>query len=392
MSVGSILASLPLVIERDGRLYFSPVTGLEFDRRGFGFLVAGLLVLALLPDLALLLGFSLRTVTKGLMMGMAALGLNLILRHTQLVSFGHALFFGTGAYAVAVLAFYLDVTSGMLLLLGALLAGTVVAVVVGFMVAGHREIYFALLTLAFGQLAYAIVLGSQFFNFDDGLSVRVDGQRPTLGVDAVLGMDLSPAGHRIMVYYLTVALLLVLLLFTWRLANSPFGKTLDAIGQNDLRAEFIGVPVRRYVWTVFVLSGIYGALGGGLFALLELHMRPQPTLHVLVSGEILLMALVGGFGTLLGPVVGGVIVVYILDTARFYTEYFNAVAGILLVAVVIFFPRGLLGSTDQIRSGAGQLRRDPSVLGVWARDVGTRVKGGVRDGVRALKHLLFGVK
>ncbi len=392
MSLASVLSSLPLVVERDEGLRLRLLSGLELDRRQTGLLIVGIVLLFAMPDLAAILGFSFRTVSKGLMLGMAALGLNLLLRHTQLVSFGHALFFGAGAYAVAVLANYGGVTSSLVLLIGALLFGTTIAVFVGFLVAGHREIYFALLTLAFGQLGFAIVLGSQFFNFDDGLSVRIEGARPTLAVDSLLGAELSTAAYRILLYYLTIVILLALLLFTWRLANSPFGKTLDAIGQNDLRAEFLGVPVQRYIWTVFILSGAYGAIGGGLFALLELHVRPQPTLHVLVSGEILLMTLVGGFSTLLGPIIGGVIVVYILDLARFQTEFHNALAGILLVAVVIFFPRGIMGSSDDIRAGAVQVREDPSVLGVWVRELGARVRGGLRNAVVATKHLLFGAR
>lgn len=388
----SALTALPFVVQREEGVRFSPVSGLELDRRQFGLLVAGILVLLAIPDLSDILGFSFRTVSKGLMFGMAALGMNILLRHTRLVSFGHALFFGAGAYAVAVMAAYAEVTSGLGMLVVAVVVGTAVAVIVGFLVSGHREIYFALLTLAFGQLGFALVLGSQFFNFDDGLSVRVTGERPSLVIDTLLGITLSSDAYRILLYYLTVILLIALLLLTWRLANSPFGKTLDAIGQNDLRAEFIGVPVRRYIWTAFIISGAYGALGGGLFALLELHVRPQGTMHILTSGEILLMAIFGGFQTLLGPVIGGVIVVYILDLARFQTEYYNALAGLILVAVVLFFPQGLVGSSGQVKSGFAQIREDPSVIGEWIRNLGRRAVGGVRDGIEATKHLLFGAK
>lgn len=388
----SALSSLPFVVERDDQLYFRPLSGLLLDRRRFGLLVAGIVFLFAIPDIAATIGVSLRIIAKGLMFGIAALGLNILLRHTQMVSFGHALFFGAGAYAIAVLASHFGVTSGFGLLVAAFLAGTVVAIVVGFLVAGHREIYFALLTLAFGQLGFAIVLGSRFFNFDDGLAVRVGGERPTLGIDALLGVELSPGAYRIVLYYLTVVILLGLLFLTWRIANSPYGKTLDAIGQNDLRAEFIGIPVQRYIWGAFVLSGMYGALGGGLFALLELHVRPQGTLHVLTSGEILLIAILGGFQTLLGPVIGGVIVIYILDLARFQTEYFNALAGILLVAVVIFFPQGLVGSTGQIQSGFRQIRDNPAVVGSWMRELGRRSIASVRNAAHETRHLLFGVR
>ena len=385
----SVADRLPLVVEREDGLRLRLLSGLEFDRRQLAVIAVALVFLLLLPDIVSLVGLSFPFVLKGLTFGIAALGVNLLLRHTQLVSFGHAAFFGAGAYGAAVLASYGGVDSGIVLLLGAALVGTLAAVVIGFLVAGHREIYFALLTLAFGQLMFAIVIGSQFFNFDDGLSVRVDGERASLlGVDRML--DVGAGGYRVLLYYGILVILLALLLLTWRIVNSPFGKTLDAIGQNDLRAEFIGIPVKRHIWTVFILSGLYGGIGGGLFALLQPHVRPQGTLHVLISGELLLMALVGGFQTILGPIIGGVIIIYLLDLARFQADYYNALAGIILVAVVLFFPQGLLGSTDTVRSGARQVRENPRVVGSWARELGARTRGGVRNGIASAKHLLFG--
>ncbi|MFC4247451.1 branched-chain amino acid ABC transporter permease [Natribaculum luteum] len=357
--------------------------------------VLGLGVLLAVPDLARVTPLSFATIHKGLLFGLAAVGLNLLLRHTELVSFGHVAFFGTGAYGAAVLATYYEVSSGLVLLAGAVLAATAVALVVGYLVAGHLDIYFALLTLAFNQVLFAFVVQSSFFNSTDGLSVRAGGvDRPSLlGLDQLLvsaGLDPVQA-YNYVLYYLTVAILVVMVLVTWKLVNSPFGRALDAIGQDRTRARFIGIPVERYVWIAFTISGIYGGIAGGLFALLQLHVRPEPVLFAFVSGEILFMAILGGVGTLVGPVVGGVILVYLLDLARFYVTYYHALTGIVLLAVVYFLPEGVLGSLPALGAAIDRRRRDPGLVRNDVEAVVSSVRRGVHRAVTTVRILVFGV-
>jgi branched-chain amino acid transport system permease protein len=358
------------------------------SRRKLVGVAAGIALLFALPDVARFTPLSFGTLHKGVLFGMAALGLNVLLRHTELVSFGHAAFFGGGAYGAAVLASHFDVGSGLLLLLGAITVATVLAVLIGWLVAGHLDIYFALLTLAFNQVLYAVVLGSAYFNYSDGLRVRRGGTDPP----RLFGVAFEIDAYRVMLYYLTVVLLLVLLVVTWQLVRSPFGQALDAIGQDRTRARFIGIPVERYVWIAFTISGVYGGVAGGLFALMELHVRPEPTLFAFVSGEILFMAILGGFTTLVGPVVGGVVLVYLLDAARFYTEYFNGLTAVVLIFVVYFLPAGILGSLPDISAAAGRRREDPSLVADDLRGLAGRLRSGLDRATDTAYVLLFGVK
>jgi len=353
-----------------------------------GLALAGILALFLVPEVhGSFDNIRLSTTHRGLLFGLAAVGLNLLLRHTGLVSFGHAAFFGGGAYGGAALVSHTGVERGLLIILGAVLVATSLAVIIGWLVAGHVDIYFALLTLAFNQVLFAIVLGSGFFNYSDGLSVRPDGRgRPSL-----FGIDFGPTEFNLILYYLTILIVIVSLLVMWRLINSPFGRALDAIGQNRTRARFIGVPVKRYVWGAFVISGVYGGIAGGLFALLELRVLPEPTLFVFVSGEILFMAILGGFQTLTGPLVGGVILTYFLDNARFVTEYFNALTGIVLLLIVFVLPKGVVGSVADITVWARRRVRDPGRISDDIAAVTRTIISSVRDAVQTTRVLLFGV-
>lgn len=378
----------PGFVERDGERHVRVMKGLVLSKRQSLLALFGIALLLAIPDLAVLSPhLSFRILHKGLLFGFAAVGLNLLLRHTELVSFGHTAFFGAGAYTAAVMAAHLDVSSILLLLAGAVAGATLLAVLIGYLVSGHLDIYFALLTLAFNQVLFAIVLGTAFFNFNDGLSLRDSGARPEL-----LGAAFSIEVYRVLVYYLSILLILAGLLLMWRIVRSPFGRALDAIGQNRTRARFIGIPVEQYVWIAFVISGLYGGVAGGLFALLELHVRPEPVLFVFVSGEILFMAILGGFQTLLGPLIGGVVLVYLLDLGRHYTELFNLLTGVVLLAVVFLLPQGILGSWPDARAELAKVRADPNRAGEVAGNAAVAVRETLGQGVENLKILLRGVR
>jgi branched-chain amino acid transport system permease protein len=143
----------------------------------------------------------------------------------------------------------------------------------------------------------------------------------------------------------------------WRLVNSPFGKALDAIGQDRTRARFIGIPVERYVWAAFVISGVYGGVAGALYAMLQLQIDPNGTLFFLRSGDILFMTILGGFQTLIGPLVGGIVLIFVQDVGQDFTTFFNAVTGFVLLLLVFGFPEGIVGT---ITDGGSRFTRGES--------------------------------
>lgn len=321
--------------------------------------VVGIVVLFLAPDLVKFVDVvNLRMVVRGLTIGIAAVGLNVLLRHTKLVSFGHAAFFGAGGYGAAILADKHGVDSLFLLLVAGVLIATVLAMVIGYLSLRHTGLYFSLLTLAFGMLLFALVQGNDsYFNSTDGLSLRPEAgaTRPD-----ILGAALGPDVYAVLVYWIAVLVALLGLVVMYRIANSPFGKALDAIGQERTRAQFIGLSTRRYVWVAFVISGVYCGAAGALWGLYALKVDPTNTLYFLLSGKILFAAILGGFATLSGPLVGG-IVFFVLDgLASVVTDFNDFLMGLVLVALVFGFPEGIVGSIrpggrvyEWLRSGTG---------------------------------------
>lgn len=333
---------LPGIVREDGqrRLRLSGRIVLTPAQVAVG--LVGTAFLLALPDITRLSdSLQLSVFHQGVLFGIAAVGLNLLLRHTKLVSFGHAAFFGGGAYTAAVLATNFGVNSFLLLLVAAIAVATVLAAVIGALSLRHTGLYFSLLTLAFGMLLFSIVEGNdQFFGGTDGLPIRPEpAGRPLL-----FGAELSPDVYGVLLYYITLIVLLIALLIMWRIINSPFGKALDAIGQDRTRAQFIGIPVERYVWVAFVISGVYGGVAGAIYAMLQLQINPNGTLFFLRSGDILFMAILGGFQTLVGPLVGGVVLVFVQDVGQDFTVFFNAVTGLVLLLLVFGFPRGIVGT------------------------------------------------
>ncbi|WP_420028706.1 branched-chain amino acid ABC transporter permease [Halorussus caseinilyticus] len=362
--------------------------GLELTRKQAVLTVVGLLLAFAVPDLArLTASVQLSVVHQGLAFGLAAVGLNLLLRHTKLVSFGHAAFFGTGAYATALLASKLDVAMMSVLLLAAVLAAGLMAAVIGYLSLRHTGLYFSLLTLAFGQLLYALVQGQSYLGSSDGLPVRPGEANQPL----IFGLALDADAYAVLLYYLTVVFAVVSLLVMYRLVKSPFGAALDAIGQDRTRAEFIGIPVQRYVWLAFVISGLYGGLAGAIYAMVQQHVRPGPVLYFLQSGDILYMAILGGFQTLLGPLVGGVVLVFLQDAGKDFTNYFDALTGIVLLVIVFGFPQGIVGSLERggnVRQRAREFAEDPSVVGSWAAGAASALRSAFGDWVNSVRSML----
>lgn len=290
---------------------------------------------------------------QGLAFGLAALGLNVVLRKTRLVSFGHAAFFGGGAYGAAVATAKFGVESGLVMLLLGALVATLLAAVIGVLVLRSRGIYFSLLTLAFGQLLYALTLGLGYFNYSDGLPLRPDR---SLQLPLLFGIRFEGVVYQAMLYWMTVVAVVVGLYLMWRINRSAYGRALSAIGQNRTRATFVGIRTRRYIWSAFVISGTYGGIAGVLYAMYRQQVTPDQFLFVFQSGDILFMTIIGGFQTLLGPIAGGIVLVLLRDIGISLTSYFHALIGAVLLLVVFGLPEGIVGSLKGDSGGFASVR------------------------------------
>lgn len=289
------------------------------------------------PAVALFMGY-------GLITAIAGLGFNLLLGYTGLLSFGHAAYFGTGAYAAAFLYKYLGIRSLEVYLAAGMLSAGTLAIVFGTVCVRHTRIFFAILSQSL-----SLVLWSLAFKFywitggSDGLRVP----SPTL-----LGMDFSAAERKLdfliyTYYYYAVVIFLISAIVMWIIVNSHFGKTLQAIRDNETRARFLGVRVRRYRWLAFVISGIYGGLSGALWAPINGLTTPDQ-LYWLYSGEIIFQTLLGGFQSFTGPIVGSIAFTYLKTYAIGATIYWQLVMGIVVVAMIIFLPTGIVGGFNKL--------------------------------------------
>jgi len=282
--------------------------------------------------------------TYGLVFAIAALGFNLLLGYTGLLSFGHSAYFGMGAYAVAFIVKYAKLESMEAFLLGGVLASGAVAAVFGVLCVRYTKIFFGILTLALSQVLWSLAF--KFFwvtGGSDGLRVPT----PTLLGGAVrAGSDkFEFLSHRYYFYVLAVFVVAVALM--WVIVHSPFGKALQAIRDNETRAEFVGVQVCHYRWVAFLISGMFTGLAGALWVPLNGLTTPD-ILHWTFSGKIVFFTVLGGFQTFFGPIVGAVIFNYLETYAVGHTVYWQMVLGIVLVALVLVLPAGIVGTVRRL--------------------------------------------
>ena len=294
--------------------------------------VAALLVLPLLLSpyrLLLMLPF--------MAYGVILLGLNLLFGYTGLVSFGHALFVGIGAYAGAFLTTHAGIRSLEVIVLAAAVLGAVAAALVGLLCVRYVKIYFGMLTLAFGMVFYTFLL--KFYRLtggDEGMQVL----RPLL---LGLNLDAMPkTTYLVGPYYYCLGVLVVAAAVMWRIVHSPFGLCLRTIRDNPLKAEALGVSVTRYRWYAFVISGVFAAVGGALLG--PPTGNVDPTLAYWThSGSLVFMALLGGFASFFGPVLGAFVFIFLQDAVMSVVPYWRLVFGAILAIIVIFAPGGLMG-------------------------------------------------
>jgi branched-chain amino acid transport system permease protein len=285
-------------------------------------------------------------VTYGLALAIAALGFNLLLGYTGLLSFGHSAYFGTGAYTVAFIMRDLGVHSMELCILGGLVGTGLVAALFGFVCVRHTRIFFGILTLALSQVLWSLAF--KFFWVTGGTDgIRVPYSRLTL-LGGTIEFTGSGSYQRFAFdyYYYVLALFVLATVVMWVIVHSPFGKALQAIRDNEVRARFIGISVRRYRWTAFVISGAFTGLAGVLWVPLNGLTTPE-ILYWPFSGEIVFMAVLGGFRTFVGPIVGAMAFNYLRTYAVASTEYWQLLLGIVLVALVLVLPAGIAGTLVQ---------------------------------------------
>jgi branched-chain amino acid transport system permease protein len=282
--------------------------------------------------------------TYGLVFAIAALGFNLLLGYTGLLSFGHSAYFGMGAYAVAFIVKYLKLESMEAFLLGGILASGVVAALFGLLCVRYTKIFFGILTLALSQVLWSLAF--KFFwvtGGSDGLRVPT----PTLlGGFIRAGSDkFEFLSHRY--YFYVLAVFVVCVAVMWVIVHSPFGKALQAIRDNETRAEFVGVQVWHYRWVAFLISGIFTGLAGALWVPLNGLTTPD-ILHWTFSGKMVFFTVLGGFQTFFGPIMGAIIYNYLETYAVGHTVYWQMVLGIVLVVLVLALPAGIVGTVRRL--------------------------------------------
>ncbi|MHC3439302.1 ABC transporter permease [Natrialbaceae archaeon A-gly3] len=316
--------------------------------------VAGVAVLALLPlgVGTLYSTYAVSLMTEILIWGLFALSLDFVMGYTGLVSLGHALFYGMGAYAVMVLLSEELATSAPLLIATAVILCAVVAWVVGYLSIRVHGVYFAMITLGFAELFYNLVYKFDFTGGSDGLFIVPE---PYYGVAGVgwtlddLAFSVGPiaiSGSHIF-YYFVLAMLIGAFLLTRRMLQAPFGRVLKSVRENEQRSKFLGYDVTVYKRRAFVVSGGLAGLAGGLYALDELFVAPSLA-QWLNSGEVIVMVILGGMGTLYGPIIGAGVFFGLEEGLNHYTDRWRLVLGTLFVLFVIFLPRGLISAPARI--------------------------------------------
>ena len=271
-----------------------------------------------------------------LIYGLLAVGYNLLFGYTGLLSFGHAAFFGTGAYVTGIAIGQFSVSWLFAVLLG-VLSGGVLAFVMGALSIRTRGIYFSMVTLALSQLVYYIALqASSWTGGENGLRGFTVSQISLFGWTINF---LDPVNK----YYVLLVFTGLALWLVSRILNSPFGAVIEAIRENEARARACGYDVERTKLLAFTLSGLICALAGTLSAL-HLAIVPLDSLHYHTSGMIVMMTLLGGAGSFFGPFVGALVFLLIEDVVSLWTSHWQIVVGSVFILFVLFLPKGLWGT------------------------------------------------
>jgi len=279
-----------------------------------------------------------------LVMALAAMGLNLLLGYTGVLSFGHAAYFGLGAYGAGLTLKYVAASTPLAILAGTLLGG-IAGTLFGLLLVRRRGVYFAMVTIAFGQVCFYIA-----YKWDD-FTGGYDGLRGFVRAPLDFGLfKIDIAGNGMLFYYFVLFVFGVAVGLQALILKSPFGRTMLAIRENERRARFLGLPVEKHIWLSFSISCFFTALAGTLYALLNNFADPLG-LNYVMSGNIVMIAVMGGMRTFWGPLLGAVLFVMLQDYVSSMTTNWMFFVGTAFVLVVLLFPRGLMGLLQ--RKGAG---------------------------------------
>jgi len=271
-----------------------------------------------------------------LVMALAAMGLNLLLGYTGVLSFGHAAYFGLGAYGAGLTLKYVAASTPLAILAGTLLGG-IAGTLFGLLLVRRRGVYFAMVTIAFGQVCFYIA-----YKWDD-FTGGYDGLRGFVRAPLDFGLfKIDIAGNGMLFYYFVLFVFGVAVGLQALILKSPFGRTMLAIRENERRARFLGLPVEKHIWLSFSISCFFTALAGTLYALLNNFADPLG-LNYVMSGNIVMIAVMGGMRTFWGPLLGAVLFVMLQDYVSSMTTNWMFFVGTTFVLVVLLFPRGLMG-------------------------------------------------
>src|SRR5438094_10448953 len=295
--------------------------------------VAALTGLALVPIVAAAADAPFYTglFARIMIFAIAAASLDLILGYGGLISFGHAAYLGIGAYAVGILSFH-GIGNGVVHFAAAFIAAGVAALAIGFVSLRTTGVYFIMITLAFSQMVYFLGISLNQYGGDDGLNIS---RHSNFG--SALDLD-----HPVILYYVVFASLLLFLFLGNRIVHSRFGVLLQGIRSNERRMIALGFPTLRYKLAAFVMAGAVCGVAGALFANLTLFVSPS-IMHWTRSGEIMMMVILGGIGTLVGPVFGAAAYLLLESVLSRFSEHWQAILGPILILIVLSSKSGLLG-------------------------------------------------
>jgi len=298
---------------------------------GFGVVLA-LLILApfMLPE------FWKRFLTEILIWGLLAMSSDVLIGYTGMVSFGHSAFFGLGMYGAAAAILIVSPPQLVLAVIFGLVAAAAVSVFVAYFSTRLREIYFAITTLIFSQIFYVIIFTwTELTGGENGLTFK----RPELGIPGLWSTPFTTET----LHWFVLAVVTASYLILRRITQSPFGMVLQSIRENEARTRAIGYPVERYKIVAVMLSGLFAGLAGVLYAVQNRFVAPD-FVFFLVSGEAVIFNLMGGIGTLVGPILGAGAFLLLREVfSRLLTEHYLIPVGIIFIAMVIFLPQGMLG-------------------------------------------------
>ena len=274
--------------------------------------------------------------TEILIWGLLAMSSDILIGYTGMISFGHSAFFGLGMYGTAAALLTVSPPNLWLALLYGLVGAAAVAVFVAYFATRLRDIYFSITTLVFSQIFYVIIFTwTAVTGGENGLTFR----RPELAIPGLVSVPFTSDT----LHWFVLAVVTVSYLVLRRVTQSPFGMVLQAIRENEPRTRAIGYPVERYKIVAVMLSGLFAGLAGVLYALQNKFAAPD-FVFLVVSAETIIFNVMGGIGTLVGPVAGAAFFLLLREgLSRFFTEYYLIPVGLIFTAMVIFMPQGLLG-------------------------------------------------